>query len=177
MKAYVTGASGFVGGHVARELAELGAEVRTERVDLLDRAELRRVIDGCDAVFHVAALYSYDADPRMIERVNVEGTRNVIEACISTGVKRLVHTSTAGTCGPVSGRSATEDDTPPAWELAVPYKRTKRDAERLVVGAAARAAGSECCSSAATSAISAHAVWEGVESPRPRQAAPSSPTL
>jgi dihydroflavonol-4-reductase len=137
VKAYVTGASGFVGGHVARELAELGAEVRTERVDLLDRAELRRVIEGCDAVFHVAALYSYDADPRMIERVNVEGTQNVIEACSRTGVKRLVHTSTAGTCGPVAGRSATEDDAPPAWELAVPYKRTKRDAERLVLAAAA----------------------------------------
>jgi dihydroflavonol-4-reductase len=139
MRAYVTGASGFVGAHVARELAEQGAEVRTERVDLLDPEGLRRAVEGCDAVFHVAALYSYDADPAMIERVNVEGTRNVVEACLAAGVQRLVHTSTAGTCGPVAGREATEEDEPPPQELEVPYKRTKLAAERLVLEAAAGA--------------------------------------
>jgi dihydroflavonol-4-reductase len=136
VKAYVTGATGFVGAHVARELAARGAEVRTERVDLLDADALARAIAGCDAVFHVAALYSYDADPRMIEQVNVEGTRNVIEACVRGNVGRLVHTSTAGTCGPVAGRPATELDGPPDWELVVPYKRTKLAAERLVLDAA-----------------------------------------
>ncbi|MCL4288937.1 MAG: NAD-dependent epimerase/dehydratase family protein [Thermoleophilia bacterium] len=136
MRVYVTGAGGFVGAHVARELAGRGADVRAERVDLLDAAGLRRAVDGCDAVFHVAALYSYDADPDAIERVNVEGTRNVIEACVRAGVRRLVHTSTAGTCGPVPGREATERDGPPAWELEVPYKRTKLAAERLVLEAA-----------------------------------------
>jgi dihydroflavonol-4-reductase len=136
VRAYVTGATGFVGAHVARELAVQGIDVRTERVDLLDPDALIRVIDGCDAVFHVAALYSYDADPGMIERVNVEGTRNVIDACLRGSVRRLVHTSTAGTCGPVAGRPATELDGPPAWELAVPYKRTKLEAEQLVLGAA-----------------------------------------
>jgi dihydroflavonol-4-reductase len=136
VKAYVTGATGFVGAHVARELAARGAEVRSERVDLLDADALARAIDGCDAVFHVAALYSYDADPRMIEQVNVEGTRNVIEACVRGNVGRLVHTSTAGTCGPVAGRPATELDGPPDWELVVPYKRTKLAAERLVLEAA-----------------------------------------
>ncbi|MCC6223077.1 MAG: NAD-dependent epimerase/dehydratase family protein [Thermoleophilia bacterium] len=136
MKVYVTGASGFVGAHVARELAERGADVRAERVDLLDPDGLRRAVAGREAVFHVAALYSYDADPAVIERVNVEGTRNVIEACVREGVRRLVHTSTAGTCGPVPGREATEADGPPAWELEVPYKRTKLAAERLVLEAA-----------------------------------------
>jgi dihydroflavonol-4-reductase len=138
MRAYVTGASGFVGNHVARVLADQGADVRADRIDLLDRDRLMTGIAGCEAVFHVAALYSYEADPRMIEQINVEGTRNVIEACVHAGVRRLVHTSTAGTCGPVRGRPATEQDRPPSWELGVPYKRTKVEAEQLVLTAARR---------------------------------------
>jgi dihydroflavonol-4-reductase len=136
MRAYVTGATGFVGGHVAAELRSGGAEVRDERVDLLDRGGLERIMAGCDAVVHSAALYSYDAPERDFQRINVEGTANVIEACRSKGVRRLVHTSTAGTCGPVPGREATETDSPPAWELGIPYKRTKLAAERLVIDAA-----------------------------------------
>lgn len=136
MRVHVTGASGFVGGHVARELRERGADVRDERVELLDPQALERAFRGCDAVVHAAALYSYDADPALIERVNVTGTRNVLAACARASVRRLLYTSTAGTCGPVSGRPATEADAPPPWELAVPYKRTKLAAERLVLAAA-----------------------------------------
>lgn len=133
----MTGATGFVGSHVAAELRAQGAEVRDERVDLLDRPGLERAVDGCDAVFHVAALYSYTAPAQEFERINVEGTRTVLDACTAKGVRRLVHTSTAGTCGPVPGREATETDSPPEWELEVPYKRTKLAAERLVLAAAA----------------------------------------
>lgn len=136
MKVYVTGASGFVGSHVTRELRAQGAEVRDEFVELGDRLGLERAVAGCDAVFHVAALYSFDAPARELERVNVEGTRNVIDACRATGVRRLVHTSSAATCGPVPGREATEEDSPPHWELPVPYKWTKLAAERLVLAAA-----------------------------------------
>jgi len=131
VKVYVSGATGFVGGHVVHALRERGADVRDERVDLLDRPALERTVEGCDAVVHVAALYSYDADPDEIERVNVAGTRNVLDAAAREGVRRVLFTSTAGTCGPVPGRSATEEDEPPAWELTVPYKRTKLAAEVL----------------------------------------------
>ena len=132
----MSGATGFVGSHVARELREAGAEVRDERVDLLDSSALEQAVEGCDAVVHVAALYSFEAPAEEIERVNVGGTRNLLAAAARKGVDRFLFTSTAGTCGPVDGRSATEDDEPPADELAIPYKRTKLASERL-----ARAAG------------------------------------
>jgi dihydroflavonol-4-reductase len=136
MRTYVTGASGFIGGHVVRELRAAGHEVADEWIDLLDRERLRGAISGCEAVFHLAALYSYDAPASEHERVNVEGTRVVVELCRELGVRRLVHTSTCGTCGPVEGRPATEEDAPPDYELAVPYKRTKLEAERIVLAAA-----------------------------------------
>lgn len=135
MRVYVSGATGFVGGHVARELAQRGADVRAERVDLLDPDGLARAVAGCEAVVHVAALYSYDAPAELMERVNVEGTRTLLDAAARAGVRRFLHCSTAGTCGPVPGRQATEDDSPPDWELAVPYKRTKLEAERLALAA------------------------------------------
>jgi dihydroflavonol-4-reductase len=137
VKVYVSGATGFVGSHVARALREHGAEVRDQRVDLLDHPALERAVDGCDAVVHVAALYSYDATPEEIELVNVQGTHNLLEAAARKGVSRFLFTSTAGTCGPVPGREATEDDEPPTWELTVPYKRTKLAAERLARDAGA----------------------------------------
>jgi len=108
--------------------------VRDDWVDLLDAPRLRRVISGCDAVVHVAALYSFTATERELELVNVHGTRNVIEACRAEGV-RLLATSSCATCGPVPGRAATEEDSTPGWELVVPYKRTKLEAERLVLAA------------------------------------------
>lgn len=133
----MTGASGFVGSHVARELREQGHETSGDRVDLLDPERLERAMEGCDAVVHAAALYSYDATPEEHELANVIGTRNVLAAAKAMGVARIVHTSTAGTCGPVAGRPATEEDEPPAWELDVPYKRTKLEAERLALAAGA----------------------------------------
>jgi dihydroflavonol-4-reductase len=137
VKVYVTGATGFVGSHVVRELRERGAEVLAERVDLFDRPGLARVLGRCDALVHVAALYSYDAPAAELERVNVEGTRTLLDVARRNRVRRILHCSTAGTCGPVPGRPATEEDEPPSWELAVPYKRTKLAAERLALDAKA----------------------------------------
>ena len=106
MRIYVTGASGFIGGHVVRELRAAGHEVGDEWIDLLDRERLRRAISGCDAVFHLAALYSYDAPASEHERVNVEGTRVVVELCRELGVGRLVHTSTCASSAAASASRA-----------------------------------------------------------------------
>ncbi|MGH2935716.1 MAG: NAD-dependent epimerase/dehydratase family protein [Gaiellaceae bacterium] len=139
MRVYVTGGGlGFIGGHVVRVLRERGADVRDEYVDVNDGPGLERAMRGCDAVVHVAALYSYDRrDEAALARVNIGGTRTVLAAAAAAGVGRVVHTSSCATCGPVSGRPATEADEPPAWELAVPYKRTKLEAERLALAAGA----------------------------------------
>jgi dihydroflavonol-4-reductase len=137
VKVFVTGGGrGFVAGHVARALERAGHEVRRDWVDVRNAEGLERAVLGCDAVMHVAALYSYTAPAAELEAINIGGTANVIAACRAGAVRRLVHTSSAGTCGPVAGRPATEDDEPPDWELAVPYKRTKLAAERLALAAA-----------------------------------------
>lgn len=157
MRALVTGAAGFIGGHVVAALASQGAHVRAfdrtlpeslpagaEAVtgDVLDPDAVRRALDGCDAVFHLAALYSYArSDAEAMEAVNVRGTRIVLEQALRGGARRrIVHTSTCATCGPVRNRPATEDDLPAPWELSVPYKRTKLAGERLALAAAAEGA-------------------------------------
>ena len=136
MRAYVSGASGFIGSHVVGALRAAGWEVGEEFVDVGDMDGLRHAMKGADAVFHLAARYAFRGDPDEFARVNVVGTRNVLEAARASGVARVVYTSTCATCGHVAGRPATEEDGPPAWELAVPYKATKLEAERLALAAA-----------------------------------------
>ena len=111
----VTGASGFIGWHVARLLAERGQKVRalvrpTSRLrelevepvvgDLRDAASLDRAVGGCERVFHVAADYRLWArHPQELYGSNVEGTRNLLEAARKHGVERFVYTSTVGCIG------------------------------------------------------------------------------
>ncbi len=153
MKALVTGASGFIGGHVVAALASAGAQIRAfDRIpptialpatvefirgDVLDPDAVWRAVEGCDAVFHLAAVYSYArSDAALMASVNVRGTRIVLDASLRGKRRRVVHTSSCATCGPVPGRQATERDLPPPRELSVPYKRTKLEGERLALQAA-----------------------------------------
>jgi dihydroflavonol-4-reductase len=142
VRALVTGAAGFIGAHVAVALRDAGWEVRPfdrelGAQDVLDAEAVARAAEGCDAIFHLAAVYSYARrDAEAMLRVNVEGTRTVLDAAARVGTKRVVMTSSCATCGPVPGRPATEDDQPPEWELGIAYKRSKIESEELAMSAA-----------------------------------------
>jgi dihydroflavonol-4-reductase len=147
--ALVTGASGFLGWHVARVLVERGYRVRAlarpgSRVegldvevvsgDLRDAASLDRAAAGCGLVFHVAADYRLWAkDPAELYRSNVDGTRNLLEASRKSGVERVVYTSTVGCIGvPHDGVG---DETLPVSldDMAGDYKRSKFLAEQVAL--------------------------------------------
>jgi len=147
--ALVTGASGFLGWHVARVLIKRGYGVRalvreTSRVDdlevepvtgdLRDPKSVKRAVDGCGLVFHVAADYRlWAADPRELYASNVDGTRNVMEAARNAGVERIVYTSTVGCIGVPDGGIGDEDQPVSLEDMTGAYKRSKFLAERAVL--------------------------------------------
>jgi dihydroflavonol-4-reductase len=147
----VTGASGFLGWHVARLLIERGHRVRAlvrrkvreldvEAVpgDLRDRASVERAVAGCGLVFHVAADYRlWAADPTEIYDSNIEGTRHVLEAARNAGVDRVVYTSTVGCIGVPQGGEGDEDCPVSLDGMKGAYKRSKFLAERTAVALAA----------------------------------------
>jgi len=158
MDVLVTGATGFVGANVTRRLVAEGRRVRVlarptsslralegcptqlVRGDILEPDSLRLAVEGCGLVFHVAADYRLWArDPAEIYRNNVEGTRNVLEACARSGVARVVYTSSVGTLGiPKDGGPGTETTPVTFDDMIGPYKRSKFLAERVADEYAAR---------------------------------------
>jgi dihydroflavonol-4-reductase len=157
MKVFLTGATGFVGHHVARALAAEGAELRllvrkssnlanlegvageTHVGDLSQPETLRSALAGCDAVVHVAADYRlWIPDPAAMYRANVDGTRELLRMAREAGVPRVVYTSSVATMHFRTDGIVINEDTPVSLaDMVGHYKRSKFLAEQEAIAAAA----------------------------------------
>ena len=156
MKVFLTGATGFVGHHVARALAAEGAELRllvrkssnlanlegipgdTHLGDLGQPETLRPALADCDAVMHVAADYRlWIRDPEAMYRANVDGTRDLLKMAREAGVKRVVYTSSVATMHFRTDGIVVNEDTPVSLaDMVGHYKRSKFLAEQYAIAAA-----------------------------------------
>jgi len=146
----VTGATGYLGKQLALRLAGSGHRVhamyRSEakavglehqhitlcKGTLTDPVSIDRAMDGCDRVCHLAAFAAvWTRNPEEIYEQNVRGTINILESALKFGVKRIVHTSTAGVFGP-SGEEPNKEDNPPAETHFTDYDRSKAMAEQQI---------------------------------------------
>jgi dihydroflavonol-4-reductase len=156
VKVFLTGATGFVGSHVARRYAEAGAQLRlltrsssnmaalegidAETVvgDLCRPSSLKSAIQGCDAVVHVAADYRlWVRDPQTMYAANVEGTRELLRMAREAGVRRVVYTSSVATMGFKTDGTIVDEDTPVSIaDMIGHYKRSKFLGEQEAIKAA-----------------------------------------
>ena len=146
----ITGATGFVGWHVARKLLERGEKVRAlardpaglreldgvdpVQGDLRDPESLERAIEGCGVLYHVAADYRlWTREPAEMFRSNVEGTRRLLDAARRAGVERVVYTSTVGCIGFLAEDLGDEQTPVSLKDMAGPYKQSKWLAEQVAL--------------------------------------------
>ena len=153
MRTLITGATGFVGSRLAEALIERGHDVRglvrdVDRAsalrargvevvqgDMTDAGSLRRAVDGVEQVFHTAALVGDWPDPAEIRRVNVQGTRSLVESARDAGVRRIIHFSSLAVYGNRHHRGTDESA---GYRYGDPYTDAKIDSERAVLEAAER---------------------------------------
>jgi dihydroflavonol-4-reductase len=152
----VTGGTGFIGSNLAIRLCQIGYAVRILRRassdlraignadvehcigDITDPGSLRKALHGCDTVFHTAALVSFWRKTYEQQyRVNVLGTRNVVEACLAEGVETLVHTSSIAALGSVPEGTLGTELTAYNGSRTAGYKFSKFAAEREVLAGVA----------------------------------------
>jgi dihydroflavonol-4-reductase len=153
----VTGATGFIGSHVARLLVERGDDVRatvrrgsdptplnrggiaTVTADILDRRAVRRAMAGVERVFHVAGAMSFRLPRERLMELNVEGTAVVLEEALRVGVERVVYTSSVAAIGLAPpGSTADETNVWDAGRYAIPYVDSKHEAEVVALRLTAR---------------------------------------
>jgi len=153
-KVFVTGATGFIGASLVRELLAQGCEVKTLvragsdrrnlsgldieqcQGDLTDTRSLEKGMTGCDTLFHAAADYRlWTIDPASMYGINVQGTRNVLETALNLGIGKVVYTSSVGTLGnPGDGTSGNEETSVSFKDMVGHYKKSKFLAEREAEG-------------------------------------------
>ncbi len=152
MKVFLTGATGFIGGHVARKLRGRGDEVRAlvrspakggpledlgcELVvgDLSDQAAIGAGLDGCGALIHNAAVYEVgipESEHRAMYEANVLGTETVLRAALAAGIPKAVYVSTVGAFGNTHGEVVDESYVHPGREFTSYYEQTKYEAHQV----------------------------------------------
>jgi nucleoside-diphosphate-sugar epimerase len=152
MRAFVTGATGFVGSRLARKLRERGDDVvclvrnpakagdleaagcQVVQGDLSDQAAIRRALEGCDAVFHLAADYRVGVHPSQHPKMrdtNVGGTTRVLDAAIDAGIPRIVYVSTIAAFGNTHGQTVDESYRHDGGSYTSNYEQTKVEAHRI----------------------------------------------
>lgn len=153
MRVLVTGGTGFVGSNLARTLLEEGNEVRILRRehsdlralgsievehavgDVRDYEAVRQAVRGCDIVYHTAAMVSYWKRQRQVMfDININGTRNVVRACLESGVQKLIHTSSIAAIGYRADGSPADEETPFNWDkYDIGYRISKYKSEQIVL--------------------------------------------